>query len=45
MSNEKRKFEGKVAIVTGGSVGIGESTVEEFLKEGASVVFTGISKR
>lgn len=45
MSNEKRKFESKVAIVTGGSAGIGESTVEEFLKEGASVVFTGISKR
>jgi len=40
-----RRFEGKVAIVTGGSTGIGEATVEEFLKEGASVLFTGISER
>lgn len=34
-------LEGKVAIVTGGSRGIGFATVKEFLKEGASVVLCG----
>ncbi len=32
------KLEGKCAIVTGGSVGIGKAIVSEFLKEGARVV-------
>ena len=45
MSEIMKRFEGKVAIVTGGSAGIGEATTEEFLKEGASVLYTGISKR
>ncbi|MBR2222837.1 MAG: SDR family oxidoreductase [Christensenellaceae bacterium] len=35
------RFDGKVAIVTGGTSGIGLSCVEELLKEGASVAFTG----
>jgi NAD(P)-dependent dehydrogenase (short-subunit alcohol dehydrogenase family) len=39
----KDRFKDKVAIVTGGSSGIGRSTVEELCKEGASVSFTGIS--
>ena len=39
------RFKGKTAIVTGGSAGIGEATAEEFLKEGAAVVYTGISDR
>jgi NAD(P)-dependent dehydrogenase (short-subunit alcohol dehydrogenase family) len=39
----KERFKNKVAIVTGGSSGIGKSIVEELCKEGASVAFTGIS--
>ncbi|NLF00487.1 MAG: SDR family oxidoreductase [Anaerolineales bacterium] len=37
------RFQGKVAIVTGGSSGIGREIVEELCKEGCSVGFTGIS--
>ncbi len=37
------RFKGKVAIVTGGSSGIGRSIVEELCKEGCSAGFTGIS--
>jgi NAD(P)-dependent dehydrogenase (short-subunit alcohol dehydrogenase family) len=40
----KDRFAGKTAIVTGGSSGIGYSVVEELLKEGASVCFTGTSE-
>ena len=34
----KSRFEGKVAIVTGGSMGIGRSTVLQLVAEGAHVV-------
>lgn len=37
------RFLGKVAIVTGGSSGIGRAVVDELCKEGAKVVFSGIS--
>lgn len=37
------RFQGKVAIVTGGSSGIGRAVVEEYCKEGGRVFFTGIS--
>lgn len=36
-------LEGKTALVTGGSRGIGRSVVEEFVKQGASVAFTYLS--
>jgi len=39
----KDRFKDKVAIVTGGSSGIGRSIMEELCKEGCSVAFTGIS--
>ena len=38
------RFKGKVAIVTGGSSGLGRAIVEEYCKEGGQVLFTGISE-
>ena len=36
------RFDDKIVVVTGGSSGIGKSTVKEFLTAGAKVIFTGI---
>src|ERR1700722_8964938 len=35
------KLEGKIALVTGGSTGIGLATAQRFVKEGAHVYITG----
>ena len=36
-----KKLEGKIAVVTGGTEGIGLATAELFVKEGAYVFITG----
>lgn len=43
-SSIPNRFNGKVAIVTGGAAGVGRAIVQEFCKEGGSVLFTDISE-
>ena len=38
------RLDGKIAVITGGTSGIGEATVRRFVEEGAHVVFCGRSE-
>ena len=38
------KLNGKIALITGGTTGLGFATAERFLSEGAEVVITGVDR-
>ena len=41
MKTDSNQFEGEIALITGGTSGIGEATAIQFASEGATVVITG----
>ena len=42
--NNKRLLEGRIALITGGSSGIGLAIADEFLKNGCKVIITGTNE-
>ena len=39
------KLDNKIAVITGGTTGIGLATVQLFIKEGAKVIVTGRTRK